>query len=153
MNYSPGTNYHLSGNIVASTHSDASVYVWDIEKETLLQTLELSDPYSQFSPDGTIMAGALREEGENLVCLWDIERYEKTVDMVVAAEVLGIAFSSDENMMAVPSFARHAARDAVSATTIYEVPSGKILYTLDQTLDDGDWLFWLSSHLTVNISL
>ncbi len=92
-----------------------------------------------FSPDGTIMAGALREEGEYLVCLWDVESYEKIADIVVPAEVLGITFSLDGNMMAVPSFARPTARDAVSATTIYEIRSGKIIYTLDQTLDDGDW--------------
>ena len=60
--------------------------------------------------------------------------------MAVPAQFSGITFSPDGSMMAVPSFARSTARDAVSATTIYEVSSGKILYTLDQTLEDGDWL-------------
>lgn len=132
-------NYHPSGKLLAATHNDDTVYIWDLEEEHVVRTLQLDyEPFS-FSPEGTIMAGAVREDGEYLVRLWTVDGAEQLADLAVPGEVQDIAFSPDGSLLAVASFGRPTVRDSHSATTIYDLSSEKQLYTLDQTFENSDY--------------
>ena len=143
-------DYHPSGKILSSVHNDKTVYIWDIEKEQVIHKLDVSTVYRyntfQFSPDGEVMAGAVREDGKYLVRLWAVDNYEQLAELVVPGEVKDIAFSPDGSLLAVASHAGalSQALGFLPATTIWDIQSKTLLYTLNQEFstdwEDKDWL-------------
>lgn len=132
-------DYHPSGEFLASTHSDGTVYFWNIEEERIISTLKLNnDPFS-FSPDGAVMAGAVSSDGKHLVRLWTVDGADQLTDLPDPGETLDLAFSPDSGLLAVASYGRPTVMNSQSATTIWDVSTGKLLYTLDHTFVDSDW--------------
>ncbi len=132
-------DFHPSGKLVATTHNDDSVYIWDLEQEQVTASLQLDDRGFGFSPDETAMAGAVREDGQYLVRLWDVDGDGQQGDLVVPGEVQDIAFSPDGNLLAVATFGRPTVQDSASAATIYDLSTQQLLYTLDMNLDNNDY--------------
>jgi WD40 repeat protein len=146
-------DYHPSGELLAATHNDGTVYIWDLEEESIVHTIALNILVGgtkntfRFSPDGQIMAGAVGgEDREYLVRLWAVDNYEQLAELVVPGEVSDIAFSPDGSLLAVASHAGAIGRSQgfLSATTIWDIQSKTLLYTLDQEfstdIEDSDWL-------------
>ena len=129
---------------MASVHNDNSVYIWDLEKEMVIQSLELDYGPFRFSPDLNIMAGAVREEREYLVRLWEVDEGSHMGDLAVPGKVCDIFFSPDRKLMAAAAFGRPTVTDSGSATTIYDISSQELLYALDQNLENNDFLLALS---------
>lgn len=126
-------DYHPTGMLLAATHNDGSVYIWDMEEESIVRTLNLdvlvalmSNSF-RFSPDGEVMAGAVQENFEYMVRLWTVDNTEQILDLSFPKLVSDIAFSPDGSLLAVSSLYQE--------TTIWEVSTGALLYTLDQKLD------------------
>jgi WD40 repeat protein len=132
-------DYYPSGKILSSLHSDNTVYIWDLEQEEVIDKIQLDDPSFKFSPDETTMAGAVREEGEYLVRLWDVDSFEKIGHVIVPGEVLDICFSPDGNLLSVATFGRPTKPDTESTVTIYDVYEQKLLYTLEINLENDDY--------------
>ena len=129
-------NYHPSGKLISATHNDNTVYIWDLEKEQIIHKLHIDYKPFSFSPDGKVMAGSLREEGQYLVRLETVDGEEQLADLAVPGEIQDIKFSPDGSLLAVATFGRPTSSDSSSATTIWDVSSAKLLYTLDQTFED-----------------
>lgn len=132
-------DYHPSGKLLAATHNDSTVYIWDVEEERVVRTLQLNDKPFGFSPDGLLMAGAVREDGVRLIRLWTVDGAEQLADFPDPGEIQCLAFSPDSNLLAVASFGRPTVRDSQSATTIWDISTKTLLYTLDHTFVDSDW--------------
>lgn len=132
-------NYHPSGKLLAAIHSDSTVYIWDVEEELVVRTLELNDEPFSFSPDSELMAGAVREDGQRLIRLWTVDGAEQLADFPDPGEIQCLAFSPDSSLLAAASFGRPTGQDSQSATTIWDISSNTLLYTLDQTFVDSDW--------------
>jgi len=146
-------DYDPSGSLLAVTHWDetGTVNIWDIEEERIVHTLNLDVMVGgtknafRFSPDGKIMAGA-GKDGEYLVRLWAVDNYEQLAELVVPGEVKDIAFSPDGSLLAVASHAGAIGQvlGFLPATTIWDIQSKTLLYTLDQEFstdwEDKDWL-------------
>lgn len=126
-------DYHPAGMLLAATHNDGVVYIWDIKEERIVHTIDLdSSGYNKpnpfrFSPDGEIMAAIIREDWDYKVRLWTVDGQEKIADLEFPKEVNDIAFSPDVSLLAAASL--------YLETTIWDVETGTILYTLDQELD------------------
>jgi WD40 repeat protein len=131
-------NYHPSGNILSSLHNDYTVYIWDLEKEQVINKIQLDDPAFKFSPTEPIMAGAVREDGKYLVRLWDVDSGNQVGDLSVPGEVLDIAFSPDGKLLSVATFGRPT-NDSESAATIYDISTQELLYTLGMNLENNDY--------------
>ena len=129
-------NYHPSGKLISATHNDNTVYIWDLEKEQVIRKLQIDYKPFSFSPDGKVMALSLKEEGQYLVRIETIDREEQVADLAVPGEVQDIKFSPDGSLIAVATFGRPTSSDSSSATTIWDVSSATLLYTLDQTFED-----------------
>jgi WD40 repeat protein len=129
-------DYHPSGKLLAATDFDGIVYIWDIEEERIVHTIDLdSSGYNKpnpfrFSPDGEIMAAIIREDWDYKVRLWTVVGQEKIADLEFSKEVEDIAFSPDVSLLAVASL--------YLETTIWDVETGTLLYTLDQELDPSE---------------
>jgi len=126
-------DYHPAGMLLAATHNDGIVYIWDIKEERIVHTIALDilaylkpNPF-RFSPDGEIMAAIIQEDWDYKVRLWTVDGQEKIVDLEFPKEVEDIAFSPDVSLLAVASL--------YLETTIWDVETGTLLYTLDQELD------------------
>jgi len=132
-------DYHPSGKILSSVHNDNTVYIWDLELEQVIDKIKLDDPSFKFSPDETTMAGAVREDGKYLVCLWDVDSGEKIGDLTVPGEVRDIAFSPDGSILSVATFGRPTKPDTESTVTIYDIYNQKLLYTLEINLENDDY--------------
>jgi len=72
------------------------------------------------------MAGAVKEAGDQLVRLWTVDGAEQIADLPVPERVRDLAFSPDGTLLVVASRL---------ATTIWDIPTKTLLYTLDQTFD------------------
>jgi outer membrane protein OmpA-like peptidoglycan-associated protein len=132
-------NYHPSGKLLTATHSDSTVYIWDLEAESVVHTLQLYDEPFGFSPDGLLMAGAVREDGERLIRLWTVDGADQVADFSDPGEIQGLDFSPDSSLLAVASFGRPTVQNSQSATTIWDISTKTLLYNLDQTFVDSDW--------------
>ena len=123
-------DYHPSGKSLAATHTDGIVYIWDIEKEEITQTLQYGADVTaghtfRFSPNSNDMAYAVKDGGDHLIRICTVESGEKIRDLTVPERVMDLNFSPDGTMLAVASR---------QATTVWDVASGELLYTLDQTI-------------------
>lgn len=138
-------DYHPSGRFVASTiwTDEGTIYIWDVEEEQIVHTLTLDNlvgsmenPF-KFSPDGKIMAGAVRENREHVVRLWTVDNAEHLADLPIPKNFKDMDFSPDGSLLAIAS---------QKATTIWDISSQELLYTLEQTFDPSvsDWMVELA---------
>lgn len=128
-------SFHPSSTLVAATDFDCILRVWEVAAQSVVFELELdvaegscgltSHPFT-FSPDGTLMAAAVMEDGNQLIRILTVAGVEPVMDLPVPTRVRGLDFSPDGRLLVVGSRL---------ATTIWEVASGMLLYTLDQTFD------------------
>lgn len=139
----PGTDwitslaYDPSGKLLAASQwtDKGTVYILDIEAKTLVHTIVLNnflgnikDPF-QFSPDGKIMAAAIKEEYKHLVRLWTADGAMQLVDLSIPDDYRDMDFSPDGELLAVAS---------MKAVTIWDASTHTLLYTLDQEFNDDD---------------
>jgi WD40 repeat protein len=133
--YIQAIDYHPSGNLLAATHFNCNVHIWDVEEERIVHTIQLdvgegscglSSNTFRFSPDSEAMVGAVKEAGDQLVRLWTVDGAEQIADLPVPERVRDLAFSPDGTLLVVASRL---------ATTIWDIPTKTLLYTLDQTFD------------------
>jgi WD40 repeat protein len=127
-------DYHPSGKLLAVTHTDGTVYIWDLENEAVSQTLQYSADVSasntfRFSPNGSDMAVAAKEGTDHLIRLYALDGGAVIRDLNVPERVSNLDFSPDGSLLAVASR---------QATTIWDVASGALLYTLNQTITPPD---------------
>jgi len=140
-------HYNPAGTHLAAFHWDdnGTVNIWDIEEEQIVAAVQLEivlgsrNSAFRFSPDGEFMAGAVREEGADLVRLWSVPDAVMLDEFPVFGEMPDLAFSPDGKLLAVATFGRPTRADAQSATSIYDVSSRKLLFTLDQNFEDNDF--------------
>jgi WD40 repeat protein len=131
-------SYNNLGTLLAVTHQDGTLNIWDIESEEIIKVLELEglimemkNPFC-FSPNGEVMAGAGKEEMLDVVKVWSVEDYEETLSIEVTDRIRDITFSPDGSMLGITS---------QESSTIYDIETGELLYTVDQTFESGasDW--------------
>jgi outer membrane protein OmpA-like peptidoglycan-associated protein len=133
-------DYHPSGNLIAAAKwtDEGDIQIWDIAQAQIVHTLTLDvllgsmeNPFV-FSPDGEIMAGAVRVDRTPYVRLWTVDGAETIADLEVPKNVKDLAFSPDGSLLAVIS---------QQAVTVLDVASQTLLYTFDQTIDPdvSDW--------------
>lgn len=131
--------YDPSGALLAASQwtDKGTVYIWNVAEGKMIHTVILNnflgnikDPF-QFSPDGIIMAGAVKEEYEHIVRLWTVDGAEQIADLAISDDYKDMNFSPDGGMLAVAS---------LKAVTIWDISTHTLLYTLDQTFsaDDSD---------------
>ena len=128
-------DYHPSGNMLAVTHFDCTVNIWDLEEGRVVHTMQLdvgegscglSANAFRFSPDDKVMAGAVKEAGDQVIRLWSVDGADQLADLPVPERVRDLDFSPDGTLLVVASRL---------ATTIWDIPTKTLLYTLDQTFD------------------
>ena len=128
-------DYHPSGNMLAVTHFDCTVNIWDLEEGRVVHTMQLdvgegscglSANTFRFSPDDKVMAGAVKEAGDQVIRLWSVDGADQLADLPVPERVRDLDFSPDGTLLVVASRL---------ATTIWDIPTKTLLYTLDQTFD------------------
>ncbi len=127
-------DYHPSGKLLAATHIDGTIYIWDIEKKEVIRSLQYGADVTanntfRFSPNGSEMAYAVMDSGEHLIRLLTVDDGEVIRDIVVPERVMNLNFSPDGRLLAVASR---------QATTIWDVASGELIYTLNQTITPPD---------------
>ncbi len=133
-------NYHPSGKLLAARHFSGNIYVWDVEKKSVIRSLqtiayELAGNTFRFSPNGNEMACAVEDSGEYLIQLLTVDDGEAIRDIVLPKQVMDMNYSPDGSLLAVASRG--------SPITIWDVVSGNLLYTLGQEitpLDDTPYL-------------
>ena len=132
-------NYHPSGQLLAATHFDGAVYIWDLAKKEVTQSMQTeagtANNVFRFSPNGNEMAYAAKDSGEHLIRLSTVDDAQVIHDIAVPTQVLDLNFSPDGSLLAVTSRG--------SPLTIWDVASGNLLYTLDQAikpLDDAPYM-------------
>jgi len=136
IDYVLSVDYHPSGNLLAGFiwTDPGTVYIWDLQTEEMVQEIELEilagstkTPF-KFSPDGNLMAGYMRDDWEDKVRIWEVEGQEEVAILPFDNRINEIDFSPDGSMLAVGSL--------YLETTIWDVETGTLLYTLDQTIEE-----------------
>ncbi|MBN2072676.1 MAG: OmpA family protein [Actinobacteria bacterium] len=128
-------DYHPSGSLLAALHwsDEATVNIWNVDQKQITSIVELNTLVGstkhafKFSPDEEIMAGIIKEDFNDKVRLWTVDGSTKISDLEIEKMPIDIAFSPDGSLIAVASI--HL------ATTVWDVSTGTLLYTLDQTLE------------------
>lgn len=130
-------DYHPSGKILAASHwyNDGTVNIWDVEEESIMHTITLNNLVAnttnsfRFSPDGEIMAAIIQEDWNDMVRLWTVDDFEKITDLEFSKGITDIAFSPDGSLLAAGSL--------YLETTIWDVETKTLLYTLNQELEQS----------------
>ncbi len=129
-------NVILPENLLAALiwTDPGTVYIWDLETGQIVQEIELDilagstkTPF-KFSPDGNKMAGYISEDWGHKIRLWDMDG-NTILDIPFEERINEIDFSPDGSLLAVGSLYQE--------TTIWEVETGKLRYTLDQTMEEN----------------
>lgn len=128
-------DYHPSGKLLAALHwsDEGTVNIWDVDQKQITATVELNSLIGstnhafKFSPAGNVMAGIINEDWNYKVRLWTVDGAEKIADLEFEKMPLDVAFSPDGSLLAVASI--HL------ATTVWDVSTTTLLYTLDQILE------------------
>lgn len=126
-----GIDFHPSENIVAVSNAEEA-FLWNLDDEEMIFKMENiygGNPNAiKFSPDGEIMAAVVREDSENrMVRLWDVEELEVLWEVPFEYLPNSVAFSLDGNMLTVTSL--------YMKSTIWDVETGQLMYTLNQQMD------------------
>ncbi|NLP47507.1 MAG: hypothetical protein GX345_01020 [Clostridiales bacterium] len=128
-------DYHPSGKLLAATHFDGAVYFWDLEKKEIIRTLQTLSYISsdskviRFSPKGKEIACVIEDNYEHFIQLITLDDGKIRGTIAVPGKVNDFNYSPDGSLLAVASS---------QATTIYDVDSGELLFTLDQTISTFD---------------
>jgi outer membrane protein OmpA-like peptidoglycan-associated protein len=134
--YLVGLTYHPDGTLLAAIDFGCATRVWDLGTAAVVHTLQLDtgdgscnlgQPFA-FSPDGALMAGAVRESFEQTVRFWAVDDAEVTDEVLVPDRVRDLAFSPEGDLLVVASS---------EATTIIDVSAARVRHTLDQTFEPG----------------
>ena len=128
-------DYHPSGSLLAALYwsDEGTVNIWDVDQKQIVSTVELNSLVGstnhafKFSPDGNVMAGIINEDFNHKVRLWNVDDSEKIADLEFEKMPLDLAFSPDGSLLAVASI--HL------ATTVWDVSTATLLYTLDQIME------------------
>jgi WD40 repeat protein len=127
-------DFHPSGTLLAAaqTVDDGCVHIWDVEEKRIIHNLKFNSLFEiienpfQFSPDGIIMAGAVKKDFKEYISLWTVDEAELIVDLPISKNFRDMDFSPDGSMLAVTT---------KDTTTIWDISTHKLLYTLEQTSD------------------
>lgn len=139
--------YHPDGNLLAVTHWGSTsgnpyINIWDIEEEEIIDRIDLTVTVGsvvnlvKYSPQGDLFAIADRnDEWEYFVKLLDVESGEEVLKIDIEKNQYDLDFSPDGTMIAV----------AVQAAPvkIYNVETGELLYTFNQTgfeTGESNWI-------------
>lgn len=139
--------YHPDGNLLAVTHwgsTSGSPYIniWDIEEEEIIDRIDLNVTVGsvvnlvKYSPAGDLLAIADRnDEWEYFVKLLDVESSEEVLKIDIEKNQHDLDFSPDGKMIAVGVQA--------APVKIYNVETGELLYTFNQTgfeTGESNWI-------------
>ncbi len=143
--------YHPDGNLLAVTHwgkvgGDAYINIWNVEREEIIDRIDLKlnagavTNIFKFSPNGDVMAIADRgDDFKYFVKLYDVDSNEEVLKIDIEKDPQDIDFSPDNSLLAVG--VQHA------PVSIYNVETGSLVYTFDQTgfdLTTSNWINALS---------
>lgn len=125
--------FHPSGQQIASLQwrDDGVIQIWSVEDKEIIQTLlpnilvGSTDQAISYSPGGTWFGACFTEDWKHKIRIFDTTDYALAIEIPLEKRPNAIAFSPDEQMIAVASI--HA------PTTIWSTATGELLYTLDQT--------------------
>ncbi|MCA1701997.1 MAG: TIR domain-containing protein [Actinobacteria bacterium] len=114
-----GLEFSPDGRLLASSHPDGVVQLWDLESKALLATLNSGDQpvhHLVFSPDGKLLAAASGRQNPfnrlygsasefdyrtESVVIWDVTRRSPVATLTDhPGHVTGMAFSPDEKILA-----------------------------------------------------
>lgn len=129
-------DYHPSGSLLAALFwtDEGTVNIWDIDKKQISSSVDLNclvgstNHAFKFSPDGNVMAGIIDEDFNHKVRLWSVDDSKVITDFEFEKRPIDLAFSPDGSLLAVASI--------YLDTTIWDTETGKLLYTLDQKLEE-----------------
>jgi WD40 repeat protein len=122
------------GSLLAVVGHMCGVRVWDTATQQLRHELQLetgdgscllSERPFRFSPDGSMMAGAVQEGGTQVIRMWDAATGSPQSDIEAPARVRSIDFSPDGQLLAVASNTAAAVVDVAAGTVrhmISDVP-------------------------------
>lgn len=143
--------YHPDGDRLAVTHfgkvgQNGYINIWDLENEVLLERIDLNSTVSlnknifKYSPDGDLRAIIDRtDDYKYFVKLYDMDSDEEVLKIDIDKNPEDLDFSPDGKLLAI-GIQR-------APVTIYEVGTGEVLYTFDQTgFEQGvsNWIEGLS---------
>ena len=87
--------FSADGQLLATTSTDGSIRIWDVEEGTLRHSLVSQgqlDGFLAFSPDNKLLASA---NTDYRLRFWSVELGEELLGIPIAGESFGIAFSED----------------------------------------------------------
>lgn len=126
--------YHPSGTLLAATHFDCVVNLWDVETEQIVDSLELdhsschTEDVVEFSPDGELIAAAVTEDWAQLLRIWEVDGLQQVIDFDMdVRNFAGLSFSPDSTMLATAAWQM--------PPTVWDVETGAPLYALDSGID------------------
>jgi WD40 repeat protein len=141
--------YHPDGNLLAVTHWGATsgnpyINIWNIEEEEIVDRIDLNVTVGsvvnlvKYSPTGNLMALADRnDEWEYFIKLLDVESGEEVLKIDIEKNQYDLDFSPDGEMIAVGVQA--------APVKIYDVETGKLLYTFNQTGFEAGVSNWVNA--------
>ena len=106
-----------AGNFVAAVCSDEKLRLWEISSGTLVRTLDLGGqkiPSVHFSGTGRLLAAGGRS---GLIRVWEVASGRLAREFTSAGEVVAMAFSPDDELL--------AAAPLEEAAEVWELSSGK----------------------------
>lgn len=132
--YLTRVTYHPSGTLLAATHFDCVVNLWNVDSQQLVDSLELDhsscylEDVVEFSPDGELIAAAVTEDWAQLLRIWTVDGLEQVIDVDMdVRNFAGLSFSPDSTMLATAAWLMPA--------TVWDVATGAPLYSLDTGID------------------
>ncbi len=122
--------------LLVAQYVDAVARVYDVDSLELVSTIELDGEIANrsliaVSPDGALVAAAVRVDGDQTIRIWPSERLrDATVEPAVEFEVIDrvrdLSWSPDGSLLAVASRL---------GTTIWDVVAGELAYSFDEEFD------------------
>lgn len=127
--------YHPSGDLLAAVDFNCRVDLWDTTTGELVLDTELGSsgcyrtrPLA-FSPDGEVVALAVREDATEFVRMASIDGFAPVLDLEMDVRNFGdLAFSPDSSMLATAAWRL--------PPTVWDTATGEALFALDTGRDD-----------------
>lgn len=136
-----GLAYHPSGTLLAATHFDCTVNIWDTDAGAIVHTLELEHSSCHggtlvaFSPDGELLAAAVNEDWEEFVRIWRVDGFEHVADLDMDVRNSGgLAFSPDSALLATAAWEM--------PPTVWDVATATPRHGLDSGIDPDEGEGW-----------